>query len=219
MPHSSNLPNIKRLVTTHDKNGKAIFTQGSLSSEAVPWEPIDDGTKAFGLAYTTSSAPAKLQGDKDIAQYEQYLENKPGLTIPGGTVLRYVDYGPSVTSPVHRTMSLDYGVVVEGEIELLLDSGESRLMKRGDISIVRTTKHGWHNPSKDQWCRVLFVLLDAEPPVVNGKTLGDNYGDAMPGVKASRGGVGLLLEDLGMRSSLYSYNLRPGSNQVSKHFV
>lgn len=47
--------------------------------------------------------------------------------------------GPGLTSPMHRTVSLDYGVVLEGEVYLVLDSGEERLMRRGDISVQRGT--------------------------------------------------------------------------------
>ena len=46
---------------------------------------------------------------------------------------------------MHRTVSLDYGVVLEGEVELVLDSGETRLMKRGDVSVQRGTNHAWRN--------------------------------------------------------------------------
>lgn len=54
-------------------------------------------------------------------------------------VLRHVDIGPGITSPMHRTVSLDYGIVIEGEIELLLDSGEKRQMLPGDICVQRGT--------------------------------------------------------------------------------
>lgn len=76
-----------------------------------------------------------MQDGKDTQAYKPFLENAPGLSVPGGTVLRYVEMGPGSVSPVHRTVSLDFGIVVEGEVELLLDSGETRLMKRGDTAI------------------------------------------------------------------------------------
>jgi quercetin dioxygenase-like cupin family protein len=53
---------------------------------------------------------------------------------------------PGLISPMHRTTSLDYGVLLEGEIELILDSGEKKLMKRGDVSIQRGTMHLWREP-------------------------------------------------------------------------
>ncbi len=58
---------------------------------------------------------------------------------------------PGATSPMHRTVSLDYGVVLEGEVELVLDSGEVRLLKRGHVAVQRGTNHAWRNASKSEW--------------------------------------------------------------------
>lgn len=55
----------------------------------------------------------------DIQKYEKNLQEPPGLVINSGTVLRHVDMAPSHLSPMHRTVSLDYGIVIEGEIELV----------------------------------------------------------------------------------------------------
>jgi quercetin dioxygenase-like cupin family protein len=85
---------------------------------------------------------------------------------------------------MHRTVSLDYGVVMHGEIELVLDSGETRLMKQGDICIQRGTMHAWRNASKTEWGRMLYVLQPCKPVVVGDKTLGEDYG-TMAGVPPS----------------------------------
>jgi quercetin dioxygenase-like cupin family protein len=85
---------------------------------------------------------------------------------------------------MHRTVSLDYGVVIEGEMELVLDSGETRLMRRGDMAIQRGTMHAWRNPSATDWARMLYVLQECEPVEVAGKKLGEDYGD-MQGVPKS----------------------------------
>ncbi len=73
-------------------------------------------------------------------------------------------------------MSLDYGIVVEGEVELVLDSGEARLLKIGDIAVQRGTMYAWRTPSKSQWSRMVFILQDAKQLEVNGKKLTDDYG-------------------------------------------
>lgn len=92
---------------------------------------------------------------------------------------------PGLTSPMHRTTSLDYGVVLEGEVELILDSGETRLLKRGDTCVQRVTNHAWRNTSKTQWARMLYVLVEAKPiQLENGKLLEEELGD-MPGVRKS----------------------------------
>jgi len=87
---------------------------------------------------------------------------------------------------MHRTVSLDYGCVLEGEIEGILDSGETRLLKRGDVCIQRGTMHAWRNTSKDSWARMLFVLLPCKEIELEGK--GGKFGehlDTVPGVRGS----------------------------------
>ena len=56
-------------------------------------------------------------------------------------MVRMIDSGPGLESPIRRAMSIDYGIVIEVEFELTLDSGESRVMKRGDVSVQRATVH------------------------------------------------------------------------------
>lgn len=100
-------------------------------------------------------------------------------------MLRIVDMNPGATSPMHRTISLDYGVVLEGEVELILDSGESRLLRRGDVAVQRGTNHAWRNVSERTWARMLYVLQEAEEVVVDGVRLGEDYGGGMDDVRAS----------------------------------
>lgn len=75
---------------------------------------------------------------------------------------------------MHRTVSLDYGIVLEGEVEAILDSGEKRTMKRGDSLVQRGTKHAWRNTSETEWARMIFVLLPSDKVVVGGKTLDED---------------------------------------------
>lgn len=111
-----------------------------------------------------------------MSAYQSFLNDLPGLAIPGGTVLRIVDMLPGSVSLMHRTVSLDYGVVLEGEVELLLDSGETRLLKRGDVSVQRGTNHASRVPSRTSWARMLCVLQESRPLVFNGSPLGEDYG-------------------------------------------
>jgi quercetin dioxygenase-like cupin family protein len=86
---------------------------------------------------------------------------------------------------MHRTVSLNYGVVIHGSIELILDSGETRLMKPGDICVQRDTMHVWRNASETEWARILYVLQPSKPVVVVGdKALEEDYG-TMSGVPPS----------------------------------
>ncbi|KAH7009544.1 hypothetical protein EDB80DRAFT_573021, partial [Ilyonectria destructans] len=93
-----------------------------------------------------------------------------------GSVLRYVDYPPRACSPMHRTVSCDYAIVPVGEIERLLDSGETRTLKTGDVLIQRGTMHWWINYG-DSWAPMLYVLLDATEIKVKGRALGEELGD------------------------------------------
>jgi quercetin dioxygenase-like cupin family protein len=177
---TKNIRPLKRYITTHDVSGKAIFS--SALSEEMPVTTIPDGAD-FSLAYTSSHFPAKLNNEADIPEYARYLSNPPGIVISTGSVCRIVDMQPGATSPMHRTVSLDYGVVLEGEVELVLDSGETRLMKRGDVSVQRGTNHAWRNTSQTEWARMLYVLMPAEEIEIGGKKLGEDLGQM--GVRAS----------------------------------
>jgi quercetin dioxygenase-like cupin family protein len=61
---------------------------------------------------------------------------------------------------MHVLKSLDYGIVVEGEMEMRLDSGEAKVMKRGDVAFQRAPMPGWKNRSDTEWARMFFVLED-----------------------------------------------------------
>lgn len=177
------LPEINRVITTHNDERKAIYC--SSFGDALPWQELADGAR-FCLGYATNTTPVKMNEDADLKTYGGYLEEKPGITIPGGTVCRLVDMQPGALSPMHRTVSLDFGVVLEGEVELLLDSGEVKLLKRGDVAVQRGTNHAWRNVTPDgKWARMLYVLQEAEPIVIAGKPLDEDYG-GIPGVKPSK---------------------------------
>lgn len=79
---------------------------------------------------------------------------------------------------MHRTKSLDYGVVLEGEVEMVLDDGSVTKLRRGDVAIQRGTMHAWRNPSKTEFARLLFVLQDIKPLHVNGQYYGEDLSTA-----------------------------------------
>ncbi|KAL4767211.1 hypothetical protein BDW60DRAFT_158691 [Aspergillus nidulans var. acristatus] len=172
---AGSLPPITRYITGHDASGKAIVQ----SSNPAEWSPFEHNSMAFTVAYTTSSFPVDLDNDTDIKEHERIVASgKLGLVNPGGTVCRVVDFAPKSPPLMHRTQSLDYGIVLEGEIEMQLDSGEKRLLKKGDIAVQRGTMHAWHNPSETQWTRMVFVLQECKPLVVAGRELGEDLSQA-----------------------------------------
>lgn len=181
---SNELPPIKRYITGHDANGITRF-EDQVPETLERQKPSTDARYTFALGYATNGFPVDLGNDKDLSTYRSYLSDLPGITIPGGTALRVVDMHPGLVSPMHRTVSLDYGVVIEGEVELILDSGATRLLQRGDVAIQRGTNHAWRNTSTTKWARMLYVLQEANALRFNGKTLGEDYGIGMDGVKPS----------------------------------
>lgn len=171
----SPLPQPVRYVTTHDDaTGKAIVQ----SAEPAQWSALDNNEMGFSVPFTTSQWPISMANDTDIKQHDQLMDSgKLGLVNPGGSVCRIVDFAPGGQPLMHRTVSLDYGVIIEGEIEMQLDSGEKRRLKRGDVAVQRGTMHAWRNASDKEWARMMFVLLSSEQVEVGGKTLGENLPD------------------------------------------
>lgn len=178
--HSLPAPN--RFITDHDAQGLAVFS--TRLAPPLPAQTIENGDK-FYLGYATTSYPADTRGAADVAVYEGFLARPPGVVVPGGTTLRIADLRPGGESPMHRTVSLDYGVVLEGEVELVLDSGEARRLRRGDVCVQRGTNHVWRNASATAWARMLYVLQEATPVEVGGRTLGEDYGVGMGDVRPS----------------------------------
>ncbi|KAK3723481.1 hypothetical protein LTR37_001733 [Vermiconidia calcicola] len=180
---ANGLPAVCRFITKYNDKGTAEFAGNR--DETINWHDVG-GIKNYALGYTTTTSPVNIADDADISTFDQHLVRKPGMVIPGGAICRYVDFAPGVTSPMHRTISVDFGVVIEGQMESKLDSGETRLMNRGDLMVMRAALHEWRNPSKTEWARMLFVLLDAEAPIVNGKTVDEDYRNALPGIPKSQ---------------------------------
>lgn len=178
---SPHLPGPTAYLTGHNDEGKAIIH----SARPVEWDNFDDGKLAMRVAYTTSFPP-DVNKDADVSDHEKKMATgKLGLVSSGGTVLRYVDFAPDYTCMMHRTQSIDYGIVVEGQIESLLDSGETQLMGRGDVMVQRATMHAWRNPSKTEWARMIFCLQDCKPLFIGGERFGEDLGRGTEGLPPS----------------------------------
>src|SRR5579862_6065372 len=179
----STLRDNARHITTHDPTtGKAVVH----SSTPGNWTSFDDDKLGFNVIYTTSKFPPSLNDDEDIKAHEKAIgSGKLGLVNQGGTVCRTVDFAPEYQCMMHRTQSLDFGIVVQGSIEMILDSGETRVMHVGDVAIQRATMHAWRNPSKTEWTRMVFVLQDCEAVKLGDKELGEDLGVGTEGIPPS----------------------------------
>lgn len=122
-----------RYVTSHDSNGKSVFTP---SPELLYY---DRGGYGVSRSYAVSKVPAILREDQDLKEYltddraseSSYIHAGVRIVVPGGLNFVTVDFGPGAQTKMHRTVSLDFVAIVEGEIELELDSGEKQLLKSG----------------------------------------------------------------------------------------
>ena len=177
------LPDFKRVVTGHDAHGLAVVASSGPTPNNFPLKAVP-GT-VFYEVWNSKASPAVLDNGDDPTN--QPLQLSP---MPMGSVIRVVDIPPdSVQNQVsaedaaaafaeigqahagtgqadskhklmHRTETLDYGVVTEGEVWLVLD-GEDVHLKRGDIVVQRGTNHAWSNRT-EQMARMVFILLDGQ---------------------------------------------------------
>ncbi|MCP9746791.1 cupin domain-containing protein [Lacihabitans sp. CS3-21] len=154
---------IRRIVTGHTKEGKAIFT----IDEEIETVVIPTGDAAMATLWTSASVPA------DCNDQINGRIRDAGTTLKGGSVIRVVDMLPGASSPMHRSASIDYGIVMSGEIELELDDKIFKTVGIGGVIIQNGTIHKWRNPSPSKICRIIFVLTEAKPFEVNGVPLTD----------------------------------------------
>jgi len=146
----SGLPPIQRVVTGHNELGRAVFK----SEDVSPTKLIPAGDASFLLIWTTATVPADNNDETDGR------DRDAGLTLDGGSVIRIVDMLPGKESPMHRTNSIDYGIVLDGEIELELEDGATKTIRQGGIIVQRGTNHLWRNKT-EHVCRIAFVLIEA----------------------------------------------------------
>ena len=150
---------LRRVVTGHNASGRAVVKIDEVSKNLTSGR-----TRQMAcVVWTTESFPVDNTGDAD-----QGLR-KVGTTLKNGTVFRVVKFGPGVASRNHRTDSIDYAVVVSGEIDMEMDETVVHL-KAGDVLVQRGTIHNWINRGTEP-CVIAFVLIDAKPVEVGGKVL------------------------------------------------
>lgn len=176
------LRKIRRIVTGHDAHGRSVIASDAPSPHTLSL--IDE--PAFGLTdlWVTFGSPADNSGSADAAA-------RPAITLeppPGGSIFRVVEFPPDQAAAarldrrklfeamhaggamdpagarhpgMHRTATVDYAIVLSGEIVAMMDEGET-LMKAGDCLVQRGTNHAWSNRSAEP-CLVAFVLVSANP--------------------------------------------------------
>jgi quercetin dioxygenase-like cupin family protein len=159
------LPAIRRFITTHDAQGNAIW------DDTVPVQVQENRSGGFSthVSYVNEDSSNTLTGDYDLKAYRENPSEKD-LAPASGSSLRVVDFWPGFPAVMHRTASVDYGIVMEGEIECVLDNGSTKTFRRGDIIIQRGTNHAWKNTGAEI-ARICFTLLPSPPVKIHGREL------------------------------------------------
>lgn len=129
------LPPIRRVVTGHTADGKAIIEQDTeLTPQTIHTTHApksDQPARRFTLLWRTSEYPAAVQGP-----WTEYHGKNIPLSSSDGTTVRVVDFPAGRDGIMHRTISLDFGIVLEGEVVLELDDGVETTMKKGVSAVL-----------------------------------------------------------------------------------
>ena len=150
---------IRRVVTGHDDQGRAKVLIDENVSNVISSRPSANSS----VIWTSTGFPVNNDGDLDPS-------HKPiATTIDNGAVFRVVSFGPGVAPRNHRTDSIDYAVVISGEIDMELDNSSVHL-KAGDVLVQRGTIHNWVNKGKEP-CVIAFTLVASKSVSAGGKTL------------------------------------------------
>jgi quercetin dioxygenase-like cupin family protein len=150
---------IRRVVTGHDAQGRAKVLIDEQVRNVFSHRP----GAHYSVIWSSDTLPADNDGSDDPSG------KKIGTTIANGSVFRVVSFGPGVAPRNHRTDSIDYAVVISGEIDMVLDDETVRL-KAGDVLVQRGTIHNWVNNGRAP-CVIAFALISAKPVTAGGKTL------------------------------------------------
>ena len=178
---SEKLPPIRRIVTEDDAQGRSRIIEDA-PAKAVRTVVERPGYRAVNV-WRTVGMPMPVAAPDDIDRHQGILPPK------GGTILRIIDFPPEPKDPderrrritatfggifkdashdkrrgkhpgMHRTETVDYAIVLEGEIWAVMDDGET-LLRAGDVLVQRGTNHAWANRS-GATARIAFVLIDGQ---------------------------------------------------------
>ncbi|KAK8028281.1 hypothetical protein PG991_005337 [Apiospora marii] len=152
------LTNPRLVITGHAADGTSIFH----SDEAVEaFSPFGPSKSSFSTFDTRDAVPVSNDNSPDAGSVAAAPAQKIPRCPPGGTLFSITNLPARYSVPMHRTQSLDYCVVMSGEIVLALDGGEEKTVKAGEFIIQGGANHQWINRT-DEPCRIAFVLVGAD---------------------------------------------------------
>lgn len=158
-------PDLRRIVTGHDEKGKAVVTTDSCMESNDAWK----GVIRIGNIWTTQDLPTK----DNKTGVDGAFRDVPGmgLVLPQGINHGFTDLAPGGITPMHRTNSVDYNILLSGRLILILGDNSETEVEAGNVVVQRGTMHAWRNPSETEWSRWVSVLIHAEAVEVGGKEL------------------------------------------------
>jgi quercetin dioxygenase-like cupin family protein len=149
----------RRIVTGHDADGRSVV----VSDGDVPqYRILEREGAAFFEVWSTEEMPVPIDPAEASEPTERALRVPPE---PHGTKVRINEFQPGHVladgrqTPMHRTQTVDYGIVLDGEMVLMLDGGGEVQLGPGDVVVQRGTGHAWANRS-DRVARMAFILVD-----------------------------------------------------------
>ena len=143
---------IRRVVTTHDAQGKAVVMVDALADNPTSRRAGHQSQ----LIWMTDATPSDISLHEDMGARDM---GRP--PPPGGTIFRVLELQPGVAAEMHRTDTVDYVIMLEGAIEMEMDDGFEVHLEAGDVLIQRGTYHSWTNRGTVP-CRLAAVLVDAK---------------------------------------------------------
>lgn len=150
-----NYPPIRRVVTGHDaKQVAKVILEGPATNAKYPAPGI-----VSTLVWCTDRTPADIAAGEGVEDMgARIIGTAPP---PNGTRFAVIDFPPGNPPIMHRTETIDYVVVISGQIDMDMDDSTVTL-KAGDVMVQRGTNHSWVNRATER-ARLAFVLIDATP--------------------------------------------------------
>ena len=149
---------LRVVITANAEDGSSVFA----SDKPVPqFRPFGPAGQSFRIIDRRESLPASNNPVDPQAPLPNYSETLPRCPQPGGVLFCMTDIPPGHAPPVHRTQTLDYAIVVSGEIVLVLDGGAEKTVRAGEFIVQGGASHAWHNRSQET-CRLACVMVAAE---------------------------------------------------------
>ena len=158
---------VRRIVTGHDANGNAVVA----TDERLTAVSRRIGANVTGCEmWSTDRMPVDNSEEAGAAQRAGFVKRYNYVGTGQGTTFRITEWAPGHARFTHRTETVDYAILLSGEIDLELENNEIVHLKPGDVVVQRGTTHTWVNRGSVP-AVTAFILIDANPAEVNGQEL------------------------------------------------